>query len=492
MTSDSSSPHDSLGLPRTLRVGLAVLAGAASGLAWAWYEPRGPVTAVQAVALMGASLAVGMLGGRLTRSRWAALAMPAAHVLAFEVARQGSGLPSAGPVVLDSAFGVVAFLLGRVVPWALAGVPMALGAAWGRRRVPARAPWALAAATTATALLAGWLLLPPTAAPVGRDVAPGGGFADLEEVTLGGHSQWIQVRGTDPGNPVLLYLSGGPGQSDLAFSRVLLEPLLADVTIVGWDQRGTGKSYPSLDAAGLSLDRAVDDVVELARHLRDRFGGRPIHLLGESWGSLLGVLAVQRAPELFASYIGSGQMVDVLETDRRIYADLVAAAGTAGDGALVAELAQLSPPPYPSVFDYGRIMTLYPMLEGAYTPPREYRERAAAGGVGPLGVLGQEYGPIEKLNVVRGLLDMFSVMYPQLQGVDLRREAPRLEVPVFILCGDHELAARTDPARAWFDRLEAPAKRWYQLPDAGHSVAFEQAGELRRILREDVPGAATR
>jgi pimeloyl-ACP methyl ester carboxylesterase len=84
---------------------------------------------------------------------------------------------------------------------------------------------------------------------------------------------------------------------------------------------------------------------------------------------------------------------------------------------------------------------------------------------------------------------MFSVMYPQLQGVDLRREASRLEVPVFILCGDHEIAARTDPAREWFARLEAPTKRWYQLPDAGHSVAFEQADELQRILREDVPAA---
>ena len=83
-------------------------------------------------------------------------------------------------------------------------------------------------------------------------------------------------------------------------------------------------------------------------------------------------------------------------------------------------------------------------------------------------------------------MDMFAVMYPQLQDLDLRRDAPRLEVPVYLLVGEHELAARVEPAKEWFDLLEAPEKRWYSLPDAGHSVAFEQADELHRILLEDV------
>lgn len=183
-------------------------------------------------------------------------------------------------------------------------------------------------------------------------------------------------------------------------------------------------------------------------------------------------------------------MVDVLAADTGIYADLIATATARGDGALVAELATLGPPPYPSVFDNGRIMTLYPLLEGSYTPPAAYQERGAAADVGPMGLLGREYAPIEKLNVVRGLMDMFSVMYPQLQDVDLRRSATRLEVPVFVLCGDHELTARTAPAREWFDRLRAPRKRWYQLPDAGHSVAFERADVLRRILTSEVPPVA--
>ena len=125
-----------------------------------------------------------------------------------------------------------------------------------------------------------------------------GSVSELVSVELGGHEQWIQVRGASADLPVLLYLSGGPGQSDLPFSRVLLEPLTKDFLVVGWDQRGAGKSYSAIDAS-LTLDRAVEDTVELARTLAQRYGHQKIYLLGESWGSILGVLAVQRAPELF-------------------------------------------------------------------------------------------------------------------------------------------------------------------------------------------------
>ena len=313
-------------------------------------------------------------------------------------------------------------------------------------------------------------------------------LAELVEVELGGHRQWIEARGASDDLPILLYLSGGPGQSDLAFSRVLLEDLTSDFLVVGWDQRGTGKSYPALDPGSLTLDRAVADVVELAGHLQQRYGSDKVVLLGESWGSLLAVLAAQKAPERFTAVVTSGQMVDPLETDQRIYADLLAHAERTGNGPLADDLRRFGEPPYADPLTYGFVMFHYGLLEGGYTPPRAYRDRAERGGVGPLGVFGQEYSAVEKVNVLRGLMDMFALLYPQLQQVDLRRSATRLQVPVYVLFGDHELAARTAPARQWFDALDAPRKRWYQLPDAGHSVAFEQADELRRILGQDVLG----
>lgn len=470
------------------RAGLALLCGAGAGVVAGALQPRGPVTEVEALALIAGGVAVGILAGAVSRTRWSILAAPAGYLLVFELTRATAGLPSTGPLVLDSAFGPLAYVLGRLVPWSLGVAALAIGAGWACRD-RSRRPIALTAFTAALALVAGSLVIPASSpALTGADGRPiPGSVSELIAVELGGHQQWIQVRGASADLPVLLYLSGGPGQSDLAYSRVLLEPLTKDFLVVGWDQRGAGKSYPSLGAATHTPEQAVADTVELARWLTQRYGQQKVYLLGESWGSLLGIMAVQRAPELFHAYIGSGQMVAPLETDRHIYADLITHAMRTGNGELVARLAKMGPPPYRSVFDYGTIMSHYGMLEGAYTPPAAYLQRGAASGVGPYGVLGSEYAPIEKINVLRGLLDSFSVLYPQLQDVDLRREAARLEVPVFILAGDHELAGRTAPAREWFDSLDAPGKRWYDIADAGHSVAFEHADELHRILLEDVP-----
>ncbi len=450
--------------------------------------PLGPTTALQAIALMLGGAATGALAGLGMRSRWAMLLAPAGYLVALEVARGAGPVPSVGEVRLDSSYGVLAFLLGRVIPAGLAVLPMVLGADWGsdhvRRGCCGRPPSRLVVAAIILAAVAGMLAWPASTPPVtGTDGRPvPGSVAELVQVRLGGHDQWIQVRGASRDLPVLLYLSGGPGQSDLAYSRVLLEGLTRDFLVVGWDQRGAGKSYPSLDPAGLTLDRAVADVVELAEYLCQRYGQEQVVVMGESWGSLLGVLAVQRAPQLFRAFVGSGQMVNVLETDLAIYHDLLAVAERTGNTDLAGRLWASGPPPYADPLDYAFVMAHYPLLEGGYSPPAAYRHRGERSGIGPMGMLGQEYGGLEKVNVLRGLLDMFSVLYPQLQGIDLRRDATRLEVPVIVLEGSHELTARTRPAREWFETLAAPRKQLHALPDAGHSVAFEQADELHRIL----------
>ena len=77
-------------------------------------------------------------------------------------------------------------------------------------------------------------------------------------------------------------------------------------------------------------------------------------------------------------------------------------------------------------------------------------------------------------------------MYPQLYGLDLRRDAPRLEVSVYQLDGAAELAGRRDLALEWFNALEAPSKELVTFEDAAHAVAFEQADGVQRLLVEEV------
>lgn len=487
-----------------IRSGATVAIAGLTGVFIALLMPRGPVVTWQALLLLAMGLLTGVAAGFVLRSRWAMLLAPLAHVVAFELARSGTTGPTVDGLFFDTTFGILAFILGRGVYGILGLLPMILGVSYGR----ALAHWVTAGtvhprggwrrlgfylrrgigglATAGMVALAIWFAIPASAVPLlgadGQEIP--GSVTELTQVTLGGHEQSIQIRGASPDKPVLLYLTGGPGQSDLAFSRVLLDALAQDFLVVGWDQRGTGKSYPSLDPATLTLQGAVDDTVALTNYLRDRFDEQKIYLLGESWGSTLGVLAAQQHPELYHAVLSSGQMVSERVTDQRIYADLLAYAERTGDTALATTLREYGQPPYQDLWAYPVIMAHYDKLTDEYDPPQAYQDLGSDSGIGFYGVMGAEYAPIDKVNVLRGLIDTFAVMYPQLQEIDFRQDVPRLEVPIYLFEGTYELEARSSLAEEWFNMLDAPEKQMFTFDNAGHSVAFEQYEEVHRILVE--------
>ena len=106
--------------------------------------------------------------------------------------------------------------------------------------------------------------------------------------------------------------------------------------------------------------------------------------------------------------------------------------------------------------------------------------------IGPWGVFGREYNLVEKVNVMRGLMETFAVLYPQLQEIDFRRDVTRLDVPVYMFRGTSELAARDDLAVEWFNGLDAPRKHTYRLDHAGHAVLTERPDRLRAVLTQTV------
>jgi proline iminopeptidase len=140
------------------------------------------------------------------------------------------------------------------------------------------------------------------------------------------------------------------------------------------------------------------------------------------------------------------------------------------------------------VFAYAYVMQRYEELEPEYTfvPAVERIDEEHSGEIGPWGIFGREYDLVEKVNVMRGLMETFAVVYPQLQGIDFRRDIERLEVPFYMVRGTSELAARDDLAVEWFRDLEAPRKQLLTLGHAGHAVLTERPDALRTLLTKTV------
>lgn len=251
----------------------------------------------------------------------------------------------------------------------------------------------------------------------------------------------------------------------------------------GWDQPGAGKSYALLEPTrDMTVERMVSDTIELTDYLRERFDEERVYVLGESWGSTLGVLAVQQRPERFHAYIGVGQMVDQLETDMRLYRQALTYIEQTGDEAMEAAVIAMGEPPYERITGSALDLSAHvDKLAPPYTAPPAYLERG--GGVGPMGVLAPEYALMDRVNGLRGLFDSFAGFYPRVQGeVDLRVIAPALDVPVYVIEGAHEHPARSDLAVEWLDALDAPSKQLFTVDSAGHPVVFERFDETQPIL----------
>src|SRR6185436_3823024 len=125
--------------------------------------------------------------------------------------------------------------------------------------------------------------------------------------------------------------------------------------------------------AGLTIPRMVDDTIEVSDYVRKRLGKRKVVLLGWSWGSLLGIEAVHKRPELYSAYIGTGQLVSGKENEAVGYAELLKRARARGDAATVAKLREIGRPPYDNNEELG---TERRLLQ-PYTPKPEQDALAA-------------------------------------------------------------------------------------------------------------------
>jgi pimeloyl-ACP methyl ester carboxylesterase len=234
----------------------------------------------------------------------------------------------------------------------------------------------------------------------------------------------------------------------------------------------------------MTVDAAVDDVIDVTNYLRNRFERDRIYLLGQSWGSLLGVLAAQREPQLFHAFIGTGQMVSPTETDNIFYLDTLAWARQTGRSELVEELTDNGPPPYSDVLDYEAALS-YEQEVYAY----DHSGNSEGSGQMSENIFVEEYSVLESVHVFAGFLDTFALMYPQMRDIDLRTQASTLAVPVFLAQGAHEARGRAEPAGEWFDDLQAPAKERVVLDSSGHRPLWEQPEEFAQFMTNTVlPG----
>ena len=320
---------------------------------------------------------------------------------------------------------------------------------------------------------------------IAYEITAPSGIQAASFVHIGGIDQWISIRSEDRANPVLLFLHGGPGNSILP-----LEPAFRSweryFTVVQWDQRGAGKTYGrnGRDEQPMTVERIVRDGIEVVEYLRARLQKSKIVLLGHSWGTQIGMQMVLARPDLFSSYVGTGQVVSIREKEAFIYADTLRRLRAAGDSNGVRALERIGAPPYRNNHD----LEVQRHWSERYDIPAERDLRAR---FTPMVAFAPDFSLRDIYNLLYASEWTAQELFADEQQFDARACCTAFEVPVFVFNGDHDTITPSELVQPWFELVRAPSKKLVVMKGAGHSaVLVETDAFLELLLRDVLPLAA--
>lgn len=293
------------------------------------------------------------------------------------------------------------------------------------------------------------------------------GIEEATYVRLGGVDQWIQIRGDDRSNPVLLFVHGGPGSAESPLSS-RFRAWEASFTVVMWDQRDAGKTFvrngPLRD---MSLARVAQDGIELVEYLRRHLHKTRIVLLGHSWGTMVGLRMVHDRPDLFSAYVGTGQVVSIAEKEPVIYERTMAKLKAARDAEGIRALQAVGPPPYKSADG----IVIERNWSSRYDIPSErdiYRNMTPVVLFAPGWSLWDTYQYLQASRFAE------AATFDADKSYDARDLGYEFQVPFFIFNGAADEITPTDLAKRYFDSIKAPTKHFVVLNVAGHSAVLTE------------------
>lgn len=175
-----------------------------------------------------------------------------------------------------------------------------------------------------------------------------------EEVSINGDSQYILIsEATELTKCVVIYVHGGPGYANTRhiYDRVFtkLQRRCCGMSVVGWDQRGSGKSFKYTDIfRPLDIDIMVRDLDEIVGHIRKKYNC-PIVLFGHSFGTILCINYLVSNPGGVFAYIGVGQVIDGLGAENDIYRYIVDGNNVNIPDSIRKSIKKIGPPPHSKI-----------------------------------------------------------------------------------------------------------------------------------------------
>lgn len=309
------------------------------------------------------------------------------------------------------------------------------------------------------------------------------GIDRLFYLNIQGNKTAVLARGNDLDNPILLMVHGGPGYPDMMLSRCFDQGLLDDFTVVRYDQRGAGKSQEEkLVTSKLTIGNFTEDLLSLTDALTQHIPNVDIYLLGHSWGTILGVKAIHKAPEKYKVYIGMGQIVHEQRGDKISYQYTLDKAREKQDEEAITDLLELNPDSYSKTREHLHLQRKYlKQFGGSSHKPGIMDELKACVLKSP------EMNVLELFSYQSKGQALDELIFPQVLDIDFFTEIPEVKIPFFLFAGRYDYHVPSILAEQYVQALMAPQKEMIWFEESGHMPIYEEnekfVEELIRIKK---------
>lgn len=282
-------------------------------------------------------------------------------------------------------------------------------------------------------------------------------ISELVKVSIGNVEQWIYIRGEHRNHPILFMLHGGPGTAQIGFIRKFQQSLERHFVVVQWDQRGAGLSYSkNIPSGSMNINQFVRDTIEVAQLILKRLNQDKLYLVAHSWETIIGMLAVAHAPQLFKRYFGISQVANINENERLSYIHFLKRAKH--NKKAYKELVEIGPPPWKKM-KHDRIHQKYiEAFSGGITRDGKMVNKILINMLSS-----KEYTLIDCFRHFKGMHFSMNCLQEEMHKVDLKEQVSQVTIPVHFLMGRHDQRHRMN-RRKYF------LINWMHLKNSGFGL----------------------
>jgi pimeloyl-ACP methyl ester carboxylesterase len=311
-------------------------------------------------------------------------------------------------------------------------------------------------------------------------------ISSLEFIQLNGAKQCLMIRSYNIDNPIIIYLHGGPGTSELPLIRQFNSDLEKHFTIVYIEQRGTGKSFnKKIFTDSLCIQQFVDDGFELTKYLLNRFHKEKLFIMGHSWGTVISTKLIFEHPELFYAYVGIGQEVQPLKGEQISYNYALSKAIETKNINAIKELKQINMPTYLSIDNnpkwYKQLKTERKWVTyfgGVIYNQKDYSQ------ITKIYLKSREYNLFDMIRFGRGSISSLKSLWPELMKINLLNSVTNFEIPVYLVQGKYDYNCPTELVDEYFEKITAPKKDLILFENSSHNPNFEENVRFNSLIVE--------